>query len=117
MALTLDRVAGDTFLLTQLQSLNAASRAGGIDALRRELAVAHPDLRAMLESDIDHVVLDVGAFARACRIDHVALDLSSHVQTRGHNAGQTSKMCTSLPGSIARSIGQSHASAMMAIVH
>ena len=40
---------------------------------------------------------------------------SSHVQTRGHNAGQTSKMCTSSPGSIARSIGQSHASEMMAI--
>ena len=29
--------------------------------------------------------------------------------------GQTSRMCTSSPGSIARSIGQSHASAMIAI--
>ena len=37
---------------------------------------------------------------------------SSHATTRGHSAGQTSRMCTSSPGSIARSIGQSHASEM-----
>ena len=40
---------------------------------------------------------------------------SSHVHVRGQSAGQTSRMCTSTPGSIARSIGQSHASAMMAM--
>ncbi len=37
---------------------------------------------------------------------------SSQVQLRGQSAGQTSRMCTSSPGSIARSMGQSQASAM-----
>ena len=62
-AITLDRVAANSLLLSQLQQLDLSARTKGADALRAELAAAPHDLRAMLESDIEHV--DVGAFSLA----------------------------------------------------